>query len=153
MPHHLPFRCGVRPQLCWYAPPPAPAPSRFPLLLFLASTDTWIGQLLFASPLCPFVIKRPAASTTPRYQIPLFLAALDHSTLFTLNSKGELSVDPSGALNAVISSARDWAQFVSGGPCSGLSPHQPSSRTSRDGPAAQLSPFLRLPRRGVGLCG
>ena len=79
--------------------PPLP-PSSFPLLLFLASTVAWIGQLLSASVLCHFIIKRPAASTTPRYQFPPFLADLDHSALFTPNSKGGLSVDPSVALNA-----------------------------------------------------
>ena len=65
--------------------PPHP-PSNFPLLLFLASTVVWIGQLLSASVLCHLVMKRPSASTTLLYQFPFFLAALDHSTLFTPDS-------------------------------------------------------------------
>ena len=40
-----------------------------------------------------------------------------------VGSKDGLSVDPSVASNAFISSARDWAQFVSGRPGVGLSPY------------------------------
>ena len=131
---------------------PAP-PSIFLLLLFLTASVAWIGHHSSASLLHHFVVNRPAALTTPRYQFSLFLAALDHSALFTPNSKTGLCVDPSVALNALISSARDWVQFFSGRPGLGLSPHQPSSRTTRDGSAARLLSFVRLPQGGGGLCG
>ena len=67
-------------------------------------------------------MKRSAASTTPRYHFPLFLAALGHNTVSTPNSKGELSVDPSVPWNTLMSSARHWAQCYSGRPGPGFSP-------------------------------
>ena len=102
-------------------------PSSFPSSLFLMSTVAWIIQLLSASVLCHFVMTPPAASTTPQYHIyksswpPSTIA---HSLLLT--AKGGCP------LNALISSATDWSLFFSGRPGPGLSPHQPSSRTSPD---------------------
>ena len=127
-------------------PPKPPPPSSLPLLLFLVSTVAWINQLLSASVLCHFAMKRPAASTTPRYQFPLFLAALDHSTLLLLTAKRGCP------LNALVSSSTAWAQFFSGRLSPGFDPHQPSSRTSPDESAAQLSSFVLLPQRGGGFC-
>ena len=61
-------------------------------------------------------------------------SALGHSTVSTFNSEGEISVDPSVALNTLMSSARHWAQFFLVGLVPD-SPHTSSSRTSRDGSA------------------
>ena len=67
-------------------------------------------------------MKHSAASTTPRYHLPPFLAAVGHSTVSTQNTEGTLSVDPSTAQNTLRSSTRRWAQFFSGRPGPGFSP-------------------------------
>ena len=95
---------------------PAPSPPGFPRLLLLASSAVKSSQLFSAPPPCHLVIKQSAASTLPRGQFPLFLAALGHSTVSTPNSKGELSVDSSVASNTLMSSARHLDQFFSGLP-------------------------------------
>ena len=82
-----------------------------------ASSVAWRSQLLSASSLCHLVMKHSAASTTPRHQFPPFLAAVGHSTVSTLNTKGTLS-----ARNTLRSSARHWAQFFSGRIGPGFSP-------------------------------
>ena len=154
VPRHTMYHSIRRSSTAVSARPPPPSRISFPLLLFMSSTVAWIGQLVSTSVLCHFVMKRPAASTTPRYQFPPFLAALDLSALFTPKIKGRLSGDSPVALNALISSARYLAQLFSGRPGPGLSPHQPSSLTSsRDGSAAQLPFFIRLMQRGGGGCG
>ena len=137
LPHDLRFHFCIRQQLCPYSstlisvrvsPPPAHPPV-FPLSLFLASSAAWRSQLFSAAPLCHLVMKRSAASKIPWRPFPLFLAAVDHSAVS--NSKGQLSVDPSLAWNTLMSSARHWAQFFSGRPGSGFSPHQPSPNIIR----------------------
>ena len=88
---------------------------------FQTVVSCYCSQLFSASPVCHLVMKRSAASTIPRCQFPLFLAALGHSTaVSTPNSNGELSVDPSVASNTLMSSARHWAQFFSGRPRPGF---------------------------------
>ena len=64
---------------------PAPSPPRFPLVAAAALCVLCCEafQLFSASPLCHLFIKRSAASTTPRCQFLLFLAALRHSSLYS----------------------------------------------------------------------
>ena len=99
-----------------------PRPPGFAWLLLLASSAVRRCQLFSASPPCHLVTKRSAASTIPRCQFPLSLAALGHSTVATPNSKGELSVDPSVASKTLMSSTRHWAQFFPGRPRPGFTP-------------------------------
>lgn len=99
--------CGIHLRCC-------PSP---PLL---ASAAAWPTQLLSASPLCPFAMQNSAASTTRRYQVPLVLAAVGHSTVSTQRSEGGLCVDLSMAGNAfsieVVYYYWHWAQLRSGRP-------------------------------------
>ena len=96
----------------------------------LASSVAWRSQLFSASPLCDLVISPlcdlvmnpPAVSTTFRHHSSRFFAALGHNTVSTVNSKGELFVDPSVAFNTLMLSARHWTRFVSGRPRPGFSP-------------------------------
>ena len=67
-------------------------------------------------------MKHSAASTTPRYHFPPFLATVGHSTVSTPNTEGTLSVDPSVTRNTLRSSTRHWSQFFSGQPGLGCSP-------------------------------
>ena len=69
-------------------------------------------------------MKHSAASTTPRYHVPLFLAAVGHNTVSTPNTKGELSVDLSVARNTLRSSNRHWFQVFSGR-CHAFPPFSP----------------------------
>ena len=119
LPHDLPLRFFIHLQLYQYGCSPPPRPPGSPWLLLLAQQRC---QLFSASPLCHLFMKRPAASTIPRCQIPLFLAALGHSTVSTPNSKGELSVDPSVAPNTLRSSTRHWALLFSGRSRPGFTP-------------------------------
>ena len=76
-----------------------PVPSPPPHLVAVLGVLSCVAQpaSLCASSLCHLAMKQSAASTTPRYHFPLFLAALGHNTVSTPNSKGEISVDPSVA--------------------------------------------------------
>ena len=71
-----------------------PAPPSHPLSTLLGSSAAWRSRLLCASSLCHLAMKQSAASMTPRYHFPLFLAALGRHTVSIPNSTGELSVDP-----------------------------------------------------------
>ena len=107
-------------------------PDSFPLALstLLASSAMWRSQLLSASSLCHLVMKYSAASTTPRYHLPPFSAAVGHSTV----SNGTLSVDSSVPRNTLTQEGR----LLNMRPSSFLvglvadSPHQPSSKTYPD---------------------
>ena len=82
----------IRRQLYQYAPP---QPLRFPLVAALGVFCRVAYSLLFSpSPVCHLVMKRSTASTTPQYQLPLFLAAFGRGAVSNPNSKGELFVDP-----------------------------------------------------------
>ena len=69
LPHHVPYRFGVCPQL--YRSPPAAPPLQFPLVAVLGGQCCVEWQpLVRLAPVYHFLMKRPAASTTPRYQFP-----------------------------------------------------------------------------------
>ena len=100
---------------------PFPRTTGFPWLLLLTSSAVIRCRPFHASHLCHLFMNRPAASTIPLYQFSFFLAALSHSTVPTLNSKGELSVDPSDASNIVMTSTRHSGHmFVPGCPRPGF---------------------------------
>ena len=123
-PHDLPIRLFIRLQL-YRCPPPSPPVS--PLFLLLAPTAAWRSQFLSASPPRHLVMKRSTASTAPRYKLPLVLAAPCNSIVYTPKSKGGLSVEPLGASNNLILSARSYlAQFVFVYGLVPGSPHHPS---------------------------
>ena len=95
--HDLPFHfCINRQQYQYGCPTPAPFPCRHswrPLLRGVAS----------CSPPRPcashLVIKHSAASTTTRYRLPPFLAAVGHDSVSTPNAKGTVFVHASVARN------------------------------------------------------
>ena len=81
LPHDLHFYFCIRRQQYQYGCPSL-SPPPLPLSLLLApSAAAWHYQLLSASSLCHLVMKHSAASTTPRYHFPPFLAAVGHSTV------------------------------------------------------------------------
>ena len=117
-------------------PPPLP-PTYFPLAA-VVGVDCCVDWPGLVRP-APVPFPHEAARRVDD-QFPLFLAALDNGTLSTPDSEEGLSVDPSVALYALMSSSRYWAHFFfRGWPVSGLSPPYPTSRTSRDGSAVHLS--------------
>ena len=127
----------------------------FSLSSLLASSTAWHSQLLSASSLCHLAMIHSASSTTPRYQIPAFLAAVGYNTVSTPNTREKLSVDPSVARNTLRSSTRHWAQFYSYflvGPVPDP-PHQPSSQTSPGRVVARCLSAVQPPQRGDTICG
>ena len=101
-------------------------PPGFSWSLLLTFSTVRHCQIFCASALGYHVMARSAASTIPRCQFPIFLAALGHSTVSTPNSRGELSVDPSVSSNTLKYFTRHWTQSFSGRPQSRV--HSTSGR-------------------------
>ena len=89
-------------------------------------------------------MNRSAASRTPRYQLPAFLAAMVPTPVSTPSTNGQCSVDPPVSRNTLRSSTRHlvYAKYLAVRPVSGP-PHQLSLRTSPEWVTA-----LALPRHG-----
>ena len=105
---------------------PPPRPPGFPWLLLLASSAVRCCQLFSSLPLCHLVMKRSTASTIPRYQFPLFLAALGHiaQSLLRTVKKGSYPWTPCSVASdtLMMSSTRHWAQFFFDRPRPGFTP-------------------------------
>ena len=110
------------------------------------------SQLLSASSLCHLAMKQSAASTTPRYNVPPFLAAVGHNSLYSEQQGKAFRGSLSGSKHPeVVHLDIAPSAFLIG--LVPNSSHQPLSQTSPDGLAAHCSFAVRPPQIGDVVCG